>query len=302
MKAILKLILPSKVYSYLQIRRRQYFEQHFFETRFETIQCGQFEIQAPVDHILLKLQRTQPYRDLFVGITAKFIASKYPQKNMVDIGANIGDTAALMASNCTNKLILVEASDYFHEILKKNATKLPNEVVIKKCFVSDGSVVTGSLHHWKGTAAFQEKSEDTMQVKTERLEDVADNDTCFIKSDTDGYDFKILMSSLNWIEKVKSALLFENHLGNSGDFSDSDKLITELDSIGYKYFIVWDDTGLHMVSTDNIQVIKDLNRYLFKMWSVVNNEIKGIYNYDVLCLHKRDQDIFDNVSEWYRTY
>ncbi len=302
MKTVLRLLLPKKAYSYLQVRRRKYYEEHYFEKRFETVQCGQFSIQAPKDHILLKLQKIQPYRDLFVGITAKFVSEKYPKKNIVDIGANIGDTAALIASNCKNKLILVEASDYFYGILTKNVAVLPNEVVVKKCFISDGSVVSGSLHHWKGTAAFQENAEGKAQVKTEKLGDVADAQTCFIKSDTDGYDFKILLSSLDWIERIHPALLFENHIANEGDFHDSDKLITELSKIEYRYFIVWDDTGLHMLSTDNLLALKDLNRYLYKMWSIVNGEPKGIFNFDILCLHRNDQDIFEKISLWYREY
>jgi FkbM family methyltransferase len=234
-----------------------------------------------------------------VGIVAKFVASKYPDGTIVDIGANIGDTAAIIATYSSNKLILVEPSEYFCEILRRNVRQFPNEVVVRKTMVSTGRNMSGNLHHWGGTASFHEEQDGQEQVRTERLLDVADKNTRFIKIDTDGYDVEILTDSIEWLSVSRPTLLFENGIRNSHDLIAVNTLLDRLMKIGYEHFIVWDDPGFHLVSTTSVEVLKDLNRYLCKR---IEHGAPSICNYDVLCVHRRDEDIYNAVREWYRTY
>lgn len=300
MKALIESLLPASVYEFLREHRRQSSEERYFKQDFTRITCGAYEIQAPENHLLVKLLKSQPYRDLCVGIAAKYISAKYPNATMIDIGANIGDTAALIATYAQNKLILVEGSDYFFDILVRNASQLPNETVIKNVLISDGSEVSGSFHHWGGTASFNERTGGKVKIITERLSNIADKNTCFIKTDTDGYDFKILADSLEWLASVHPAILFENQIRNKQDCDNADELYVHLMQIGYAYFIVWDDPGFHLVSTTSLEVLKDLDRYLFKVFQ--NDGHKSIYNYDVLCLHESDKDVYQNICAWYKTY
>jgi hypothetical protein len=129
---------------------------------------------------------------------------------------------------------------------------------------------------------------------------LADEKTCFIKTDTDGYDFRILMDSLEWLASAHPAILFENQIRNSPDLNSANELYVRLVEIGYAYFIVWDDPGFHLLSTTSLDVLIDLNRYLFRVWQ--NDGHKSIFNYDVLCLHQSDYDIYQNICEWYKTY
>jgi FkbM family methyltransferase len=300
MKALIKSLLPETIYEFLRDRRRQNLEQSYFNQGVTHIKCGAYEIEAPENHLLVKLLKSQPYRDLCIGITAKYISIKYPKGTFIDIGANIGDTAAIIATYAPNKLILIEASDYFYDILARNTSQFPNEIDIRKVLISDGGKVSGYFHHWGGTSFFQEAAGKEIQIKTERLSDIADENTCFIKTDTDGYDFKILTDSLGCLARLHSAILFENQIRNEQDLNKANELFTRLMQIGYSYFIVWDDPGLHLVSTTSLDVLTDLNRYLFKVFQ--NDGHKSICNYDVLCLHQNDKDIYENICEWYRTY
>lgn len=300
MSALIKSLLPKSIYAFLKKRRKQYVEQNYFEQGLTKIKCGAYEIEAPDSHLLINLLKSQPYRDLCVGITAKYISAKYPDGTIVDIGANIGDTAAIIATYAQNKLILIEASNYSFDILVRNTSQLPNEIVVKKVLISDGNKVAGSFHHWGGTASFVEEAGGKIQMKTERLSDVADEKVCFIKTDTDGYDFKILLDGLEYLASVHPAILFENQIQSNQDLNDADELYARLMQIGYAYFIVWDDPGFHLVSTTSLDVLTDLNRYLFKVFQ--HDGHKSIYNYDVLCLHQNDEDVYKDICEWYKTY
>ena len=290
--------LPRPVYEFLRGWRRRRRERHFFRQDLTSIRCGAYDLQIPNQHLLLKLQKEQPYRDLCIGITAKFIAAKRPGATIVDVGANIGDTAALIATYAPNKLILVEASDYYFEILAQNVTQLPNEVILKKAMVASGRSVQGVLHHWGGTARFREEAVETTPVETHRLGDIAGDDAGFVKVDTDGFDVEILRGSLDWLKARHPAILFENDIKDEKDEISSSALFDDLAAIGYTHFVVWDDPGFHLVSTTSLEVLKDLNLYLLRRSQ--KHFAGGISNLDVLCLHEDDADIYRQVSEWFK--
>jgi len=296
-KGLLRRLPPSTADALLE-RARTYQDKRYFKQGFAQVKCGNYLLDCPKHHPLLMFQRSQPYRDRSVSIVAELAGKKYPDGTIIDIGANIGDTAALIATYARNKLILVEASDYFFEILTRNVASFPNDVELRKAMVSDGSYSSGSLHHRGGTAYFQEGPHGHGSVKTERLVDIADAKTCFIKIDTDGYDAQILADSLEWLAANRPLVLFENWIRNAKDLSIADSLYDDLIKIGYEYFIVWDDPGFHIVSTTSSDVLKDLNRYLYKLSQ--QGPPGSIGNFDVLCAQPIDQDIYIDVSKWYR--
>ena len=300
-KSFIKRVAPESVIKFLRDIRGHFSNQRYFQQGFTHIKCGDYEIEAPDKHILTEILKSQPYRDLCIGITAQYISAKYPKGTIIDIGANIGDTAAIIATYAQNKLILVEGSDYFFDILVRNSSQFPNETVLKKILISDGSTVSGFFRYCGGSAVFHERSVAKEQIQTERLSNIADENTCFIKTDIDGYDFKILTDSLEWLSEVHPAILFENYILNNQDYNSANELFVRLMEIGYAYFIIWDDPGFYLLSTTSIDILKDLNRYLYKVHQS-NGLNKRINNYDVLCLHENDEDVYQNICEWYKTY
>ena len=135
--------LPDPIRQRIRSVRGQMRDRRFLSQRSVTMMCGEYSIEVPERHLLLELRESQPLRDVNVGIAAMFLGRKYPDAAIVDIGANIGDTAAHIASHAANPMVLVEASDYYHEILQRNARLFPNDIDIKKAFVSDGSTISG---------------------------------------------------------------------------------------------------------------------------------------------------------------
>ena len=123
-----------------------------------------------------------------------------------------------------------------------------------------------------------------------------------IKTDTDGYDFSIIADSLEYLSSTHSGILFENQIRNLDDMTKSNNLFSQLQNIDYLYFIVWDDQGFHCVSTNEISILRDLNRYLFKIWQNNLPGAKRFSNYDILCLHKKDKDIYEKISDYFQSY
>jgi len=153
----IKKMMGESVYDWARMFRYKYLtEPRFKNQKLVDIKIGNMAIKAPEKHILFELHKRQPYRDLAIGIIAHAVSEKYPDATIVDIGANIGDTAAMIASYCGNPLILIEASDYFYDILVKNSSLFPNVKRIEKVFVSNKPRVRGILRYWGGTARFEE--------------------------------------------------------------------------------------------------------------------------------------------------
>ena len=273
-------------------------QRRFFAQKTATLRCGNFDLLSPESHLLFELQKIGPYRDLCIGISAKIICDKYHDATIVDIGANIGDTAAIIASHVSNKLILVEGSDYYYKFLEKNLHLFPNAIVPIKAMVSDGKVIQGELRHWGGTAYFKGIEQEELTTPTLPLSEIADENTRFIKIDTDGFECSILNAALPWLEQQRPAILFENQLRNEMELKRFSKLYDSLSNIGYRYFVAWDDPGFHILSTDSVDAVKDLNRY---QYNIHKSNLPRINNYDIICLHESDEDIYAELTRFWRT-
>ena len=298
-KQAIKSIIPSSLRRWTTGDTPRDQQKRFFAQKTAILHCGNFDLLSPESHLLFELQKIGPYRDLCIGISAKVICDKYPDASIVDVGANIGDTAAILASHVANKLILVEGSDYYYDFLDKNLHLFPNEIVPIKAMVSDGSEIQGELRHWGGTAYFRHLGQEELSTPTLPLAEIADGKTRFIKIDTDGFECSILNAALPWLEGQKPAILFENQLRDDNDLKQFNDLYDELANIGYRYFVAWDDPGFHILSTDSVEAVKDLNRYQTKIHS---NNLPRINNYDIICIHEIDQDIYAELTRWWRAY
>ena len=86
-----------------------------------------------------------------------------------------------------------------------------------------------------------------------------------IKTDTDGADFDILLSSLDLIAARRPILYFEYKPDiRQNGIAQSIQTITELQAAGYTRFLVYDNFGnyLETVEHDAAERFRDLNRFL----------------------------------------
>lgn len=297
-KQSIRAIIPFRLRTRIAEENSSEHQRRFFAQKTATLRCGNYDLLSPESHLLFELQKIGPYRDLCIGISAKIICDKYHDATIVDIGANIGDTAAIIASHVANKLILVEGSDYYYKFLEKNLHLFPNAIVPIKAMVSDGKVIQGELRHWGGTAYFKGIEQEELTTPTLPLSEIADENTRFIKIDTDGFECSILNTALPWLEQQRPAILFENQLRNEMELKRFSKLYDSLSHIGYRYFVAWDDPGFHILSTDSVDAVKDLNRY---QYNIHKSNLPRINNYDIICLHESDEDIYAELTRFWRT-
>lgn len=131
-------------------------------------------------------------------------------------------------------------------------------------------------------------------METKRLSEIAVEPTRLVKIDTDGLDFTIIGASTDWLSTAHPALLFEDQIRSPRDLRNANETFQRLSDIGYAFFIVWDDPGLHIVWTTSLETIYDLTRYLFQLSDGDNR--KTIHNHDVLCLNEADADVYNSIN------
>jgi FkbM family methyltransferase len=301
MKETIKNLLPKSILQPLRRWLRERREQQFSNQELVNIYIGEYQLLAPQSHMLIGLAKTQPLRDYCVEITARFAGAKYPRHSIIDIGANIGDTAPRIALHTDNDMMLVEPSPFYAKLLRINISKIPRRIQVIEALVGSGKPLIGELNHWGGTAYFHETSDaDVPQLPTLTLADISDQPVCFIKIDTDGHDFSIILNNLGWLRQYQPALLFEDAIRNSHELEQAQKTVEALATAGYTHFIIWDDPGYFITSTTDPDVLRDLNKYLALTFE--NDHQRRLWNFDVLCLAGKDEDIYHQVSSWFRSY
>jgi FkbM family methyltransferase len=289
-------IVGDALYAKLQIRRRNYANQRFAAVQTDKeIRIGNFVLTAPSNHILFRYLPSQPYRDLAVGIIARELAHKYPGQPLVDIGANIGDTMAIMATHSPSPIILVEPSEFYGRFLRENASRIPNSTSIHQVMVSGKQREQGVLMHAGGTARFETVAEGP-SIECKKLAEIVDGQSCMIKIDADGFDLPILAGSFEYLAERLPCLFYENEVLDTDTLAAADQVVSGLAAVGYRYFAIFEDTGLHMFSTTDVGVVRNLNRYLYKVRTA---PVEREFYCDVFCVSPRDQDVFFAVTEYF---
>lgn len=274
-----------------------------------TLEFRGFTLSMPFSHTLFINQKLYPNYDMQLHKIASYIQSKTDQLRMIDIGANIGDTAVL--TNIAHAdFLLVEGEKSYFDLLKKNvfrhyAKTLKEQqgggIKIENCFITDKdgtyniNLAQGSGRLEKITPADSLESKhhadssnpanhsDSLIFKT--LDSIVSEHNFkpnFIKIDTDGFDFKVLRSAQQTLKESQSLVLFEwdmFHLQAQDENPLS--IFSYLESLGYHQALIFDNFGtllcaVELSDTQNLKLLLDYTLY----------SNKNIYYYDVLLFPK----------------
>jgi len=260
-----------------------------------------YELWLPDDHLLPKYQATWHLYDRFLGHLAQAIAAKYPAMTAIDIGANIGDTAALIQEFCAIPTLCIEGNPEYIEYLNKN-DEVIGHIEIVDCFIGDdnSSVALDQIRSGGGTASILQavNAEGLFQIPMLSLETVLSHfpqyaQAKLLKIDTDGFDFYILRKSEKFIREVQPILYFEYDIVLSENgFKDGLEIINYIRESGYQKMIIFDNFGNQMMRLDlhDFDYFYDLNNYLYS--NRVYSGTPAVYHYDICAFSGVDLDVY----------
>jgi len=250
----------------------------------------------PFSHALPDWQFLHPfYADNLVRLT-QFVQRSFPDITVIDIGANVGDTAVLIQAATPVPILCIEGSDEYMTVLKKNIAPL-KDVELEVAFVSNASlekdieIVSSKI----GTSYIREASADSgvksTKVTTLTISQILDKhprfkNTQLLKIDTDGYDCMIMRSEMEWLSKQKPTIFFEYAPGYFPGGKDAEfPIFKELNSIGYEYFLFYDGWG---------QLICTVDPQSAHLFEEMHSLTKRTFWFDVTAFHRDQKAMFDN--------
>jgi FkbM family methyltransferase len=274
------------------------------------LQIGRFELELPADHALGQYRQHYRLYDWALGEIARFVARKYPDATAVDMGANVGDSAAAICRHQDMPVLCIEGDPVFSAYLRRNLARLPPGIEPVETLVgkASGSVAPQALRRAHGTASLEAAASapaaGALSVQT--LAGILDAHPAFsaprlLKSDTDGADFEILLSSTELLKICHPVLFFEYDptLRQDG-LKASLEAIAALEACGYRSFLIYDNFGnfLEAVHGNPLARFAELNRYL------MSHAMFGrqIYYLDVCALSEADRDLAQALVDFHAAF
>jgi FkbM family methyltransferase len=197
---------------------------------------GDAGLELPLSHELPFYRQDHPLYGEAVGRIAAALGGP-----VVDIGANVGDTLAIVRLYSGVPVLCVEGDDVFFDLLQRNAATL-GDVELERAFVRGSEPRTGGyVARARGTARVVAGE---APLETTPLASILEEHPRFarpalIKTDTDGMDVPIILANLDLLERLRPALFFEYdpHLGAAPE------VFVALCYKGYSEALVFENTG-----------------------------------------------------------
>jgi len=260
---------------------------------------GRTKVALPPDHALDRYQAKWQRYDRALGEIARLVWQKYPNSAAVDIGANVGDSAALINTYYDIPTLCIEGGAEYLPFLQENARRIGAHIAIQTAFVGDSAAanVYALQSTEAGTAKLVANADRKGGITVKRLDELLAGAPGFshprlIKIDTDGFDFQIIMSSAALLAKLKPVLYYEYApFEQPNGVADGLGSFQSLLQSGYRHFMVYDNFGHYLIhlGAEHVAQFIDLNAFL------CSNRMHGIAvpYFDICAMVPEDRDLFE---------
>ncbi|MFF7977819.1 FkbM family methyltransferase [Streptomyces sp. NPDC007901] len=269
------------------------------------------ELVMPLSHDLPVILSGWPHYSQNLARLTALAAKDRQDFTMVDIGANIGDTAVLMRGAVTAPVLCVEGDGLFLRFLRRNLRHL-DDIEIEEAYVATSREDIGRSHavlRQAGTAALVPSGSDVAPTRPFRsLTDILSShprfsSPGFVKIDTDGADPRIIVANAELLARARPVVFFEFAplwAAKAGD-DNPYRAITALAEAGYQGALVYANTGELLLVTRLTEphLWQDLGRYTLSRGPRTHGQ--GSY-YDVAAFHADDAGLFEEASAAERVF
>lgn len=211
---------------------------------------GRVEIVVPLSHDLPFIQAAHPLYDAALARLAAAVWAARPGSSAIDIGANVGDTAAAIRSASPAPILAIEGHPGYAAILRANAARIGDVMVEETLVAAATGKAPGAWRLTAGTGRFANGEGSTA---AERLGDIVARHPelpppALVKIDTDGFDCPIVETGMDLWARWRPALFFE-YVPDYYDAGWSPLPMFEgLRSAGYERVLVYDQFGEYLAS------------------------------------------------------
>jgi len=175
-----------------------------------------------MDHRLPQILAYAPRFNEPLSLVANSLTCQGRDISVIDVGANIGDTVALIEKSSQGhaQYLCIEPNQEFFRLCVHNLRAIPKVQVLSAVIGDRTDADVKLVEHRPGTASARVPTRDDQPVenvfKVVRLDSVAmhwvsKRGLDLIKCDTDGFDFPVLRSAAALLDLYHPSILFEWH-------------------------------------------------------------------------------------------
>jgi FkbM family methyltransferase len=257
------------------------------------VRVGNFDILMPSNNPQISNYKNTPDLNIELAILAKAVAKKYPDLVLIDIGANVGDTIAVVKSFIDLPIIAIEGDVTSLKFLELNAVNFKNITIINTFLGESKQIVKADIEKqgWNNTIIpnFLAKTELYVNTLDNILEENNLNaiNSKLLKIDTEGFDTIILRGCNKLLTEKKPVIYLEFNAQNMKAIGENGiDTILSLKQFGYNDIFIFDGLSNLILSTtlQNEILLLQLDKYLRK-----NNAINPFF--DICIFHTNDDDL-----------
>ncbi|MCR4326491.1 MAG: FkbM family methyltransferase [Candidatus Roizmanbacteria bacterium] len=265
-------------------------------------QVGNYVLLFPPGHALPSMQERSPEYGHMLTRLAETLQKQNGTYAVIDIGANVGDSAAYIKTGADVPIYCIEGHKPYLEYLTRNVIQW-NNVEVFPSFVSDkrGMANTMTIEENQGTIRLiQSKGSYVASFIT--LDQFVNEHTPaqtakLLKIDTDGYDLRVLTGGMRYIKKTKPVIFFEYVKMYWERPEDGLSMLKRLQKIGYFGALFYDCFGELIMATslDDVNVVESLDDY-------ITRGEPALGYYDVCLFHQNDRRLAKQFINNERAY
>jgi FkbM family methyltransferase len=244
---------------------------------------GELTILLKREHMLPDYQSKHKLYDRFLPILCKHLDDL--DRWVIDVGANVGDTAVAVGQACRNPILCIEGYEEYFTLLKCNInTSFANRgrpVICVNAIAGSGRF-SGFLKG-DGTSAGLVQGPDQRAVSLDKLArdaGVPAAAVALIKVDTDGYDGDVILSAPDILAGSNPVIFWENYFSSMEQMQELETFYHRLRDFNYHHVWVFDNFGNLMLQECSFSNLVDLNHYVASQ--EFHNCTRTIYYTDIL--------------------
>jgi FkbM family methyltransferase len=245
------------------------------------------ELFMPWSHVLPDYARARPsYGQNLIELAAA-VAHRQPADagplRVLDIGANIGDSAIQILNRIDARVLCVEGDPYWTRYLKLNVGSDPRVSIEEVLLLAEDNAGAslGPVRHL-GTTTFVprdggDSAAPELSVNQLRGRQPDFSDVRLIKSDTDGFDPALVPAAAREWESSSPVLFFEFDpiLARQAGNDDPQRIWADLAACGYAHLAIWDNTGdplgrlgVDQVAEHALRIAPPPSEFGYQFWDV----------------------------------
>jgi len=248
---------------------------------------GAYNFRLPLSHELPFYRRKFPHYASNLGKVSFHARCKYPDLTMIDVGANIGDSVAIVHSYSDHPVLCLEGEPRFFRLLKENTRNLP-AVEIEQTFIGAPGDHVGSVDVRLGNAQVR-LGPTPGQTSICTLSEVLARHPRFasvklLKIDAEGFDCRIIAAETKLLTASKPILFFEYYPRCSELVGqEAFPVFATLSSLGYSTILIYQNLGSYFMSLalDQVEALQDLHQFIADQGGFC----------DVVAFHNEDLEI-----------